>query len=101
MSYEYCHATKSTSLPSSLWIPRGGLRVFRGSPLEIVQEMAHHEEEPLHLSVRESLEQLTQGLSSARRVHIELPWQESDEVCSALFLHALLQLGITKAVPLA
>lgn len=89
------------SLPPALWIPRGGLRVFRGSPNEIVQEMAHTDDEPRSLSVRESLRQLTYGLQTGHRVRIHLPWEEPDEICSALFLHALLHLAIAKPVPSA
>lgn len=101
MNYETSETRAVNDLPGSLWIPRGGFRIFRGTPSEIVVEMAHDDDEPQSLSVRESLEQLTNGLRSAKRLIIQLPWEESDEVCSALFLQALMHLGITKPTPTA
>lgn len=85
-------------LPFAIWVPNGSFRVYRGTPVEIVREMV---EGTTPMTVREALQQLTKGLADTRKVVIQLPWRESDEVLSSLFLHALLELGISRPVPTA
>jgi hypothetical protein len=100
MNDTLCNARPTDPLPPAIWVPQGSYRIYRGTPPEIVREMAIGETEA-SLTVREALQQLTQGLATARKVVIQLPWAQSDEVLSALFLHALLDLGIGRPVPSA
>jgi hypothetical protein len=74
--------------------------VYRGSPVEIVRQMVAIGPHPPP-QLRESLQRLTRELATARRILIQLPWDQPEEVLSSLFLHALLQIGIGKPVPKA
>jgi len=88
------------SLPNALWVPSGSVRVYRGSPASIVRQMVGRTaSDPF--PVREALQGLTSELAKARRIQIQLPWDQPEEVVSSLFLHALLQLRIARPVPSA
>jgi hypothetical protein len=102
MSQTPCYAKPSDPLPPAIWVPSGSYRIYRGSPVQMVREMAVGDPPAqTDLSVRESLQRLTNELAEARRVVIQLPWNQPDEVLSALFLHAIMQLGIGRTVPSA
>jgi hypothetical protein len=90
----------TATIPGAIWVPSGSLKVYRGSPVEVVRQMVGcRASRPFQ--ARPALQGLTEELAKARRVRIHLPWEAPDEVLSALFLHALLQLRIARPVPAA
>jgi len=98
MNDTYCNAKLTDPLPRAIWIPSGSYRIYRGSPAEMILEMA---EAPSPLTVRQALQKLTDGFAKSRKLVIQLPWKESDDTLSTLFLHALMDLGIGRAAPSA
>jgi hypothetical protein len=81
------------ALPRAIWVPSGSHRIYRGTPDEIVRDMTL--QLGAELPLREALYRLVVELERAREVSIDLPWDECDESgLSALFLQALLDLGI-------
>lgn len=99
MTHTPCFANGKETLPRSVWIPSGSFRIYRGSPVQMVQEMAGDESPTC--SVKETLRKLTEGLAKNRRLIIQLPWSEPEETLSALFVYALLQERIMKPAPTA
>lgn len=88
------------ALPTAIWIPVNGMDpvFYRGSPLEMVQEMASDMKEvDLHVAVKKILA----GLAEHRRVTIQFPEGLPDEALSRLFVYALLATGIGRPMPLA
>lgn len=79
-------------LPRAVWVPSGSHRIYRGAPVEIVQDMAGQLQ--TGLTFRQALTRLVSELEASREIRIELPWEEEDAVLSSLFLYALLDLGI-------
>ena len=53
------------------------------------------------LTVREALQRLVSYLEATHSIQIVLPWDQSEEILSTLFIKALLDLGIVEASPLA
>lgn len=91
-------ATGREAIPKSLWVPSSSYRIYRGNPRQIVLEMAQAQGSG---SVRDALKHLVQGMAQSRHLVIQLPWDESEEILSTLFLQALLETGISKPVPTA
>jgi hypothetical protein len=98
VSDTYCNATGKEPIPKSLWIPSSSYRIYRGEPRQMVLEMAEAKED---VSVRKALQKLTKSLAQSRHLVIQLPWDESEEILSTLFLQALLTTRISQPVPLA
>lgn len=88
----------SESLPSAIWIPSGSYQIYRGSPADMVRQMAAL---PKKADVRPALRELTQAFAQSRRVVIALPWEQSDDLLAFLFVQRLLELGIGRRVPQA
>lgn len=90
--YSFTNATEP--LPEAVWVPSGGtFRIYRGSPGVMVKDMV-----PDDMPLREALKKLTEHFAQNHQVVIQLPWGQPDEVIAALFLHALIELGIGRAV---
>lgn len=94
----FCNTKLSDPLPKAIWIPSDSYRIYRGTPVEMILEMV---EEPGPFSVRKALEKLIEGFAKSRNLVIQLPWKESEETLSMLFLHALLTLRICQVAPSA
>jgi len=90
----------TSGLPRALWVPSGSLKVYRGSPVDVVRQMVGCRGGKT-FQVRSAIQALSEELAKARHIRIHLPWDQSDDVLSALFLHALLQLRIARPVPTA
>lgn len=98
MSTLPCYAKPSDPLPAAIWVPSSSLAIYRGSPQNIIEEMTV----PLgDKPVREKLHALVEELASARKIIVQLPWNQPDDVLSSLFIHALMQLGLGRPVPQA
>jgi len=90
----------TAGLPKTLWVPSASLKVYRGSPLDVVRQMVGcRAGRPFQ--ARSAIQELSGQLAKARNIRIHLPWDAPDEVLSALFLHALLSLRIARPVPAA
>jgi hypothetical protein len=85
------------ALPLAIWLPRSSYDVYRGSPSEIIQELTGNKS----TSMRQAIKKVTKSLEVTRRVKLELPWGESDDVLATLLVHAMLQLKISQPVPSA
>lgn len=86
------------TLPKAIWVPAAGeMNIYRGTPEEMVLEMAGQED----VSVRQALKALCYALASEQRVVMDLPWEESDARCSELFVMGLLVLGLGHPAPQA
>lgn len=85
-------------LPVAIWIPTGRSvpAIYRGTPIEMVREMAEEMEET-RLDV--AVSRILTGLSENRRVTIRLPSGLPEEALSGLFVHALLETGVGRALP--
>lgn len=90
-------------LPTAIWIPvpfedNEEPPVYRGTPLEMVREMATEmEEDDLEVAV----DKILQSLAEHRGVSIRLPRGLPDDSLSGLFVLALLETGIGRPLPLA
>ena len=89
-----------SKLPHAIWIPAGGNEpaFYRGSPLEIVQEMADDMQAP---SLEAAVGVILEGLAKNRRVTILLPKGLQDEALSRIFIYALLETGVGREMPKA
>lgn len=92
-------------LPAAIWIPAGGsepsraeLSFYRGSPLEMVREMASEMEE---VSLEAAVGKILMGLAKNRRIAIRIPQGLPDERLSTLFVFALLETGVGREMPKA
>jgi hypothetical protein len=92
----FCEKLKGPP-PRAIWLPTENYYVYRGNPAEIILEMAGDSS----LTVRQALQRLTTRFSKSRGIVFQLPWGESDNTLSDLFLLTLLELGISQAVPSA
>lgn len=91
-------AKHTDPLPPAIWVPSSSLRVYRGTPVDIIREMTVElGDKPM----REKLRALVEELAKARKIMVQLPWNQSDEVVSSLFIHALMALKIGRPVPQA
>lgn len=87
-------------LPSAMWVPSTrSQRVYRGSPEEMVRDMARAASNAPEPPTEEAVRRLQDALRSARGIAVVLPEGLSDEEQAEAFLHALLDLGIGEAVP--
>lgn len=83
-------------MPQALWVPTDReMKVYRGTPAEMVLEMSGAG------NVRDALKALCDDLAEHRKIRMHLPWDESDERCSELFVMGLLALGLGQRVPSA
>lgn len=83
-------------LPKAIWFPGTpkNQNIYRGTPSEMVAELVG----PRNFStVEKALRSLTKDLAKSKQVDIQLPWGQPEEVLAALFVHAILELGISKA----
>lgn len=87
----------SDALPFAIWLPRSSYDVYRGTPSEIIRELTGGKA----TTVRQAIKKVTKSLEVTRRVRLQLPWEESDEVLATLVVHAMLELGISQPVPSA
>lgn len=80
------------NLPRTIWMAgQSDISVYRGSPLEMVHQMAA---EMGSASVHETVGVLLTSLYRNRGVLIAIPEDAPDEVLSALFVFALLNTGV-------
>lgn len=89
-----------SKLPEAIWIPADGKlpAIYRGTPVEMVREMAEEMEEPV---LEAAVGKILTGLSQNRRVNIRLPGGLHEEALSGLFVHALLATGVGRPLPRA
>jgi hypothetical protein len=97
MSNTPCFATGKEKLPLSVWAHSDDFYIYRGQPSQMILEMTAGNE----LTVRQALQVLVPQLAKKQGLHIELPWDQSDDTLSALFIQALLMVGLIKPTPLA
>ena len=93
----------SRRLPDAIWMParRNGFlpSCYRGSPLDMVQQMAAEMGE--HLGVHDAIDLLLRFLGDERGLVIKLPEQAPEGARSLMFVAALLALRIAKEMPKA
>lgn len=88
-------------LPTAIWMPRNGTRVFRGSAVDILLEMAASKAGRKTRSVKQALKLLVEDLSKSNRVRVNIPWEQPEGPLAKAFLKAMLQAGICQPVPRA
>jgi len=82
------------TLPRTIWMAQqGSVSVYSGTPVEMCRQMASEMGEP---SVRDAINTLLTKLSLNRHVLIGIPEDVPEEILSALFVHALLQSGVSR-----
>lgn len=97
------HERPLSRLPDAIWMParRGGAlpSCYRGSPLEMVQQMAAEMGE--HLGVHDAIDLLLRFLADERGLKIRLPEQAPEGARALMFVGALVALRIAKEMPKA
>jgi hypothetical protein len=90
----------SSKLPAAIWFPSAGdvPAIYRGSPVEMVREMAEEMDEPV---LEDAVEKLLAGLAENRHVNIRLPSGLAEEARCGLFVKALLVSGLGREMPQA
>lgn len=98
MNQILCTPETLKKLPDAIWVPGGEApSVYRGSPLEMVQQMAA-EMHP-EMTASEAVEVLQDALAKHRRIFIGLPRAVPEEIRAGMFIYALLDLGLSRPMP--
>lgn len=88
------------AIPEAIWMTKGNeLYLYRGSPLEIVQTMAAEMGDDV--TVYEAVRHILIGLKDKWNITIHLPEGLTDEGLSRIFLYAILDRGVGRAMPRA
>jgi hypothetical protein len=86
-----------TMLPEAIVMTReASVSIYRGSPVEMVRQMAH-EMKP-GLSVPQAVQTLLTSIGFKRGILIAIPEDCPEDMLCALFVHALLDSGISEPV---
>ena len=98
MTHIPCFATGSEDLPPSIYFKNQSLLICRGTPCQMVLEMVSPDPQ---MTVREALRIVVDNLDRVHNIHVELPWEASDEILCNLLIKGLLEIRLIGPTPLS
>jgi hypothetical protein len=83
------------SIPTAIWSPGRPIPyVYRGSPLEMVEQMAS--EMGPAVTPAQAMDKLMKVLATSGRLHIQIHGSPPEEIRAGIFVHCLLQQRICR-----